>query len=390
MLCERDRYKGIETPHMSRNMELVPVCEGNVRILVSKTDTSLHFPPGSGPVFYNPRMVFNRDMTVLMTKVVHPASYLDAMGASGIRGFRIAGECSVPVTINDHNPIAIDLIRQNRSTATGEVEVTCRDANALMQERHFAVVDLDPFGSPVPFLDAGVTSALRYLFVTATDTAPLCGAHKKAGIRRYSANPVNTEYHTEVGLRILLGCVARTAARYDRGIDPLFCFCREHFVRLHLSMTDGAKRADKSLSHLGFVHHCHHCMYREEENSLFPSSKVCPHCNISLEPIGPLWMGSINNLSTLEEIRNMIGTSSVSSVTRTERLLSLLQQELPTSSFYDYHHLARRIRVSPAPIEHVIAKLEKNGYAASRVHYTGTGIKTDAPLTEVLQNLTDQ
>ena len=31
------------------------------------------------------------------------------------------------------------------------------------------------------------------------------------------ARPLNTEYHTEVGLRILLGNVARHAAVYDKG-----------------------------------------------------------------------------------------------------------------------------------------------------------------------------
>jgi hypothetical protein len=36
-----------------------------------------------------------------------------------------------------------------------------------------------------PYLDSLIRSARRYLFITATDTAPLCGAHLKAGMRRY-------------------------------------------------------------------------------------------------------------------------------------------------------------------------------------------------------------
>ncbi len=366
-------------------MELIPVREGDVQFYVSKTDASLHFPPGSGQVFYNPRMAFNRDMTVLFAKAIQPGSYLDAMGASGIRGFRVAAECGIPVTINDHNPVAVDLITKNSKSIPGRIEVTCRDANALMHEKHFIAVDLDPFGSPVPFLDASLTSALQYLFVTATDTAPLCGAHKKAGIRRYNALPGNTEYHSEVGLRILLGCVVRKAAQYDLGISPLFCFAREHFVRLHCSIKEGAKRADTALSNLGFVCHCYTCMYRFEEQGLFPSDGICPYCGSRLQPIGPLWMGQTNDPSSLQLIREQIDTTTLSSPIQAERLIELLIQELPTASFYDYHHLARKIRISPAPIESILAALQRRGYMASRVHYQGTGLKTNAPLHEIME-----
>ncbi|MBN1167115.1 MAG: tRNA (guanine(10)-N(2))-dimethyltransferase [Methanospirillaceae archaeon] len=366
-------------------MELIPVREGDVQCMVSKTDASLHFPPGSGQVFYNPRMVFNRDMTILMMKALQPGSYLDAMGASGIRGFRVAAECGIPVTINDHNPVAVDLITKNSRLIPGRIEVTCRDANALMHERHFHAVDLDPFGSPVPFLDAGLTSALQYLFVTATDTAPLCGAHKKAGIRRYNAIPGNTEYHSEVGLRILLGCVARKAAQYDLGINPLFCFARQHYVRLHCSIRKGAKRADTTLFNLGFVYHCYSCMYRMEEQGFFPSVPVCPYCGSKLEPIGPLWMGQTNDPLSLAAVREQIKHSALSSPLQTERLIDLLLQELPMASFYDYHHLARKIRISPAPVDSILDALQRRGYLASRVHYTGTGLKTNAPMHEILE-----
>ena len=54
-----------------------------------------------------------------------------------------------------------------------------------MSEEKFGFVDLDPFGTPAPFIDAAIRSSGKYLGVTATDTAPLCGAHLKAGIRRY-------------------------------------------------------------------------------------------------------------------------------------------------------------------------------------------------------------
>jgi tRNA (guanine26-N2/guanine27-N2)-dimethyltransferase len=65
-------------------------------------------------------------------------------------------------------------------------------------------------------------------------------------------------------------------------------------------------------------------------------------------------------------------------------LLTTLQDELPTSSFYDYHVLARQAKISPLPIASVLTGLHEAGYRASRVHYAGTGIKTDAPARVIL------
>ena len=165
-------------------MDIVEVTEGRTRFFVPKQDPHLQFPPGSGPVFYNSRMELNRDATILLLSILRPESYLDAMGASGVRGLRVAHEVGVPVTINDRSSRAIDLARQNVEALGLAAEVTRGDANALMSERTFDAVDLDPFGTPAPFIDSAARSAGNYLFVTATDTAPLCGAHLKAGMRR--------------------------------------------------------------------------------------------------------------------------------------------------------------------------------------------------------------
>ncbi len=227
-------------------MDLVEATEGKTTFLVPVQDDTIQFPPGSAPVFFNRRMELNRDATVLLLPLLEPSDYLDAMGATGIRGLRVANECRIPVTISDRDPGAIDLITRNAIRAGLPVTVIRRDANALLSEQSFDAVDLDPFGTPAPFIDAGVRGTRRFLFVTATDTAPLCGAHLKAGIRRYSAFPMNTEYHSEVGLRILLGFVVRETARYRPGSGTALLLCPGAFFPAPCPPPPGDERGGRN------------------------------------------------------------------------------------------------------------------------------------------------
>ncbi|HWQ67125.1 MAG TPA: tRNA (guanine(10)-N(2))-dimethyltransferase [Methanospirillum sp.] len=371
-------------------MNLEEIEEGGTTVWVPTHDNSTAFPPGSAPIFYNPRMALNRDATVLVTDCLEPRSCLDAMGASGIRGCRIGHESSIPVTINDRDPLAIDLIRKNIEYLGIDGATVCRDANALMSEESFDFVDLDPFGSPSPFLDAGIRSAVRFMGITATDTAPLCGAHLKAGIRRYMARPMNTDYHAEVGLRILLGYAARFTARYDRGIEPLFCFAHEHFVRLHIRMQRGAKAADTTLARMGYIYQCTKCPYRTEKQSLLPETIHCPDCTETLSPIGPLWTGAIQNSDLLTSIQEKMAEHTLAQPVALAKIISQCREEPALSFSYDYHHLAKKYRVSPGPVNAVLTAIRDHGFLATRVHYSGYCIKTDAPLEIIRDSLTAQ
>jgi len=366
-------------------MELTEIREGSTVIRVPVQDMADAFPPGTAPVFFNRRMELNRDATVLLCSVVQPSEYLDAMGASGIRGLRIAKECGSTVTINDRSPDAITLIRKNVAGSGLTVEILNRDTNALLSERSFDAVDLDPFGTPAPFIDAGVRGSRRFLFVTATDTAPLCGAHLRAGMRRYGALPVNTDYHSEVALRILLGFVVRETVKYDRGIDPVFCFAREHFIRLHLRFTRGAAAADKTLKRLGFVLQCRTCQFRREEEGLVPKTGCCPLCGDRLVPIGPMYLGAIRDPEILKKMLDQIGTLELGTSKELSGILTLCSTELPTSSFYDYHRIAKSEKVSPPDIGTALERIRTEGYAATRTHFSGYGIRTDAPVPVIVR-----
>jgi tRNA (guanine26-N2/guanine27-N2)-dimethyltransferase len=366
-------------------MDVIEATEGKTTFFVPVQDNREQFPPGTAPVFFNRRMELNRDATILLLSVLKPSDYVDAMGATGVRGLRVANECGIPVTINDKDPEAIPVIEQNIARSGLPVTVTCRDACSLLFEQSFDAVDLDPFGTPAPFVDAGVRGCRRFLLVTATDTAPLCGAHLKAGIRRYFARPANTMYHAEVGLRILLGFVVRETVKYDRGVEPLFCFAREHFVRLHLRLTRGAQAADRTIAKIGFVMQCPSCAYREEQHGMVPPlAATCPHCNKPLLPIGPLYLGKLFNDEILGQMQEQLADMTLGTKKELLKILTVCREELPTSSFYDYHMLAQKLATSPPAIDAVLERLRAAGYAASRTHFSGTGVKTDAPLPALL------
>lgn len=368
-------------------MDRIEVEEGRTRFFVPLQDSAHPFPPGTAPVFYNRRMELNRDATVLFISVIQPRTYLDAMGASGARGIRIASECGVPVTINDRDPRAVGLIQENAAHAGVGVEVTCQNMHTLLSCRRFDAVDLDPYGSPAPYCDSALRGTLRYLMVTATDTAPLCGAHQKAGIRRYFAHPVNNEYHAETGLRTLLAFVVREAVKYDRGIRPLFCFSREHYVRAHFRLENGAGKADKAVAGIGYIHQCSACPDRIEQHGILPVPEPCHSCGSTTVPIGPLWLGAIQDPEILAAMLDRLPEQPLNTARELGSLLHILRDELSTSSFYDYHVLAKQGKVSPKPIGDVIAGLRDTGYRASRTHYTGTGIRTDAPYQAIMELL---
>jgi len=328
--------------------------------------------------FYNPRMVLNRDIGVAMARALGLTEYLDALSASGIRGLRAAKEAGVErVTLNDVSPRAYDLIRSNLARNGLDCEAVCSNANVLMHSRHFQVVDLDPFGSPSAYLSAASRSAVSCLFMTATDTAPLCGAHYHSGVRKYLARPLRTDYHREMGARILLGLAARELARLDKGMQPLLTHVTDHYVRTYLRVVKGARAADRSLENMGYVEHCPFCgsfVLLAEPHA----RGVCSHCHRGTTLAGPLWLGKIHEAEVIR-----LALSLLESQGRARRLLETCAGEVDVPMYYDHHSICERLNITPGRIDCVVGDLRARGYKASRTHFCGLGIKTDAPLEAV-------
>ena len=140
----------------------------------------------------------NRDLSVLVNqwlvnkneKTMH---ILDGLAASGIRGIRFAneleGDFDVNVTINDWSEDAYALIKKNlERCGLKNVVASNRNLNTLLSEERFHYIDVDPFGSPVYFIDSAIRGIYNngIIACTATDTATLCGVYPKVCLRTVS------------------------------------------------------------------------------------------------------------------------------------------------------------------------------------------------------------
>lgn len=238
-------------------METQILEEGEIKLKVPKLEdfrkSSKEYVPSETEVFFNPVMEISRDISVSSLQVlgsgIESLRICDALAGVGARGLRYSAEVDgvSKVLINDWGVEAAELIRKNvKLNDLSKVEVRNEEANTLLHNYRprFHVIDIDPFGTPIPFLDSSFSAISRrgiYL-VTATDTGPLCGAYRNACLRKYGANPLRTPYSRELGLRIFIGSVQRRAAAYDLALSPVLSHATQHFFRAHFSQADRGKR----------------------------------------------------------------------------------------------------------------------------------------------------
>jgi tRNA (guanine26-N2/guanine27-N2)-dimethyltransferase len=364
--------------------------------------TKIQFPEfdkisSEAPVFYNPHMELNRDISILALQTFQKQenqdiNVCDLFGGSGIRGVRYKNEINGVdhVFINDISETANEYERHNvKLNNLEDIEIFQHDASMFlrMHRGEFDVIDIDPFGTPSSFLDsAGYCSRRNSLLcVTATDTSALCGTYKEPCIRKYNAKPYKSEYCHETGIRILAGFVALTLAKYSKSIEVKLSHSTEHYMRLYIEVNKGSKKSDECLKNIGYISHCKHCLYREQNKGLATSTPdICPECGEKLIQAGPLWLGDIQNA---EFISKMIEESENKKLNTKEDVLKLLEscriEAKSPATFYDVHKICKILKISAPKLDLVFDSLEKEGFEAVKTHFNPLGIKTDAPIEKV-------
>jgi tRNA (guanine26-N2/guanine27-N2)-dimethyltransferase len=375
--------------------------EGRVSVVVPKLEAFVKEPweyaPSKAPVFYNPLMEFNRDVAVLASQayqkmVNRQISVCEPLAGCGIRGIRFAREVEGvrKVVVNDINPEAAKLAEFNvdRNHLAKRVIVVNGDANLLLARyaaprRRFDFIDVDPFGSPVPYLDSAVRALRKggLLALTATDMAPLCGVHPKACIRKYGGKPLRTEYCHELAVRLLAGCLVMMAAKHDIGVQIMFSHSTYNYARVYAIVRYGAKQADSSVRNMGYVLHCFSCFHRETSEGVFSTLKQkCPACDSNMSVAGPLWLGKLWINEFCISMRKLAEERKLRNQRRILKFLSLIENEIDApATYYVIDKICDRLNLSVPALAETIEALREAGFQATRTHFNSKAFRTNAP-----------
>jgi len=395
---------------LSFSFQTEVVEEGKVRFAVPKLETYMksqkEYVPSGAPVFYNPIMELNRDIAILalqayQKKLGRKIRVCEPLTGCGVRGIRLAAEVDgiKKVVVNDLSREAAKLARFNveQNNMTKHISVVNEDANLLLNRyaaphKRFDYIDVDPFGSPVLYIDSAVR-ALRdggLLALTATDMAPLCGVYPKACVRKYGGRPLRTEYCHELAVRLLAGSLATIAARHEMRIKVLFSHSTNHYIRLYASVHYGAKQADISIQKMGYILHCFACFHRETSEGIFSHLKQeCPECDAQLKTAGPLWLGELFDEDFCSLMEKDVERRHLKQEKRIVKLLSLAKNEAkaPITYFVVDKFCDKLNLPTPSTIK-VMEELRNMGFQAVLTHFNSKGIRTDASANVVKEIIT--
>jgi len=302
-------------------------------------------------VFYNPAMRLSRDLHVIFAKQFDFSGImLDGLAASGIRGIRLNLEAGVNAEFCDSSRMATETIAGNLEMNGIKSKIYNERVEDLLQDRKYDWIDIDPFGTPAPYLEAALEglSDGGILGVAATDTAVLCGAKPSICKKRYGAVSMRRVAAKEVGVRILLSRIHNIASEMGKGIEPLLCYSEGHHLRVFVRL---GERKDITLK---WITKDMRIVDREEKDAG-----------------GPLWVRKIIKAELIPESQDgVLG-----------RLLETLREEANgPPGLHDINDIAKAAGIGQTPQRtKIVESIRKLGSFASSSVFSPLGIKTDAP-----------
>jgi len=375
-------------------LELRRVREGSTELLTPEPSAFMvkgRFEPSLAPVFYNPKMEFSRDIAVLFLRLFSgmrdkPLEVCDPLAGSGARGIRYAKEvCNLAtVVISDLNEDATPLIKENAriNCVEGKVAVDCKDANLLLAEhaepgQRFDYVDVDPFGTPSPFVDSAIRATKNggVIALTATDTAPLCGIYPRDA-QKYGVSPQG-EFCHETGINVLIGDAVQSPQPTS---GPKSSLLQRRPLLQGYFQYSWRKEGRRSCCQNGIYPALPVLRLRSQAALGAASPCSCPGCTGPIRRGGPLWLGELGEAAFLSALASS-DRSGMGSEKRIAKFFPLLLGELglpPT--YYLIDEICSRIRRDVPPLATVLESLRGLGYKAAPTHFHPKAVKTDAPI----------
>ncbi len=338
--------------------------------------------------FFNPRGEIARKLGVVAAKFLKVETLFEAFAGGGARTLLYAKHLSLKLhRINEGNRVFVcELLYEylNANLPDDRLKITVEDflrcwKREVCTGRTYDWVDLDPFGSPSPFLIGAISIAKPggHLYITSTDTATLSGRRRGDDIRLYGVFLRPWETYGELGARALIYSVWNAANHLNRHIAPVFVFYEGYAYRLLVRVEE-----KRNTNGIGYINRCKTCgTYSVSQRN--PAK--CGVCGGETEGVGPIWVGRLYERETLQgfkEVALKMGWKDVAKV------LTKMLTEPDTPMYYPLSGF--RLHRTPS-LKVVIKKLEEMGYSAGKTQFSPQGVKTDAPvpvLKEVLHSLT--
>lgn len=285
------------------------------------------------------------------TAPVPSFTILDALSATGLRALRYASEIpfTTCVVANDLSPSAVQSMKMNieYNGLEKRIRPNVGDARVYMYNLlhstpkpgsdgthnvgKFDVIDLDPYGTAAPFMDAAVQAVKDggLLCVTCTDAGVWASnGYPEKAFALYSGVPVKGSHSHEVGLRLILHALATSAAKYGLAIEPLLSlsidFYARVFVRVHKSPAEVKFISGNTILTYNCDQGCGAWSTQpltqtkekldKKGNSFYGYSFAqgpvagphCEHCGFRTHIGGPMWGGPLHNPHFIQRILDML------------------------------------------------------------------------------------
>jgi tRNA (guanine26-N2/guanine27-N2)-dimethyltransferase len=317
-------------------------------------------------------------------KKPHQFTILDALSATGLRALRYAHEIPflTSVTSNDLLATAVESIKLNvqHNKLEDKIKVSKDDALAHMysvvisdlrrrdhrgrvfKSDKYDVVDLDPYGTAAPFLDAAV-QAVRddggLLCVTCTDAGVWASnGYPEKAFALYGGIPMKGGMQShEGGLRLILHAIESSAARYGLAIEPLLSLSIDFYLRVFVRIRKSPASVKFQAGRNILVYNCDSgcgawTTQLLARNKAVPNKKgdgryykhvfapgpttdkTCEHCGSIMHLSGPMYGGRIHSVDFIKKILAEVDEASPDIYGTVDRLkgmlVTALEEYLPT------------------------------------------------------------
>ena len=430
-----------------RTVLQIPNVEGQAEWRVGPANKS------DSPVFHNVAMANNRTRSVLLLGLAIRNKWLlkegklrvlDGLAASSLRSRRWLNELppelseQLEIISVDRNDDSISWALANhekyppKNSNSQQLSIQKGDLRQIVYSGGWQWVDIDPYGSPIPFLDSAMQNLARkaILQVSATDTAALCGTYPQVTRRRYAAYAVNDTVTHDTAMRILLGNIALCAARHERSIEPLMSVFDGHHTRVSVLVTPGKKNASNVYENLGWRInepdkktisasikaglHSFGCAKIPQPRVLLPYNSP-PESLANGKVSGPLWIGPLAKANVLEQLteeyaleicgiskekdehlislagwKNEDIDKSNKGVVRSIKKLHQSKDAVETNGLVTMDELPQWIDIGgpPSP-KKLISALKEQGYKAAINPISTPSIQTNVPWDKLIEIIKD-